>query len=182
MEQSSPPTRPSSPPRLSVRGMAAKQRAHTSDPSKLQVTLQRALTWDEQRLNAQQQRLAAVILDEIVTLPATSLALAYPSAPRLQRIAYALTQTPADPRSAEAWAHVVGLSRRTLSRRFVQETGMHVTAWRQRRRLLHALPLLAQGDAVTAVVFQLGYANISAFITRFRQQFGLTPGQYRQQG
>lgn len=70
MEQSSPPTRPSSPPRLSVRGMAAKQRAHTSDPSKLQAALQHALTWDEQRLDAQQQRLAAVILDEIVTLPA----------------------------------------------------------------------------------------------------------------
>lgn len=77
---------------------------------------------------------------------------------------------------------MVGLSRRTLSRRFVQETGMHVTAWRQRRRLLHALPLLAQSDAVSAVALQLGYANISAFITRFRQQFGLTFGQYRQQG
>lgn len=59
---------------------------------------------------------------------------------------------------------------------------MHVTAWRQRRRLLHALPLLAQSDAVSAVALQLGYANISAFITRFRQQFGLTFGQYRQQG
>ncbi|WKS81833.1 hypothetical protein NMD86_03290 [Edwardsiella tarda] len=60
------------------------------------------MTWDEQRLDAQQQRLAAVILDEIVTLPATPLALAYPSDPRQQRIAYALTQTPADPRNAEA--------------------------------------------------------------------------------
>ncbi|XEG89084.1 helix-turn-helix domain-containing protein [Edwardsiella tarda] len=63
----------------------------------------------------------------------------------------------------------------------MQETGMHVTAWRQRRRLLHALPLLAQGDPVTSVTLQLGYANISAFVTRFRQQFGLPPGQYRQQ-
>ncbi|XEH50414.1 helix-turn-helix domain-containing protein [Edwardsiella tarda] len=77
---------------------------------------------------------------------------------------------------------MVGLSRRTLSRRFVQETGMHFTAWRQRLRLLHASPLLAQGDPVTTVAIQLGYANISVFITRFRQQFGLTPGQYRQQG
>ncbi|QPR28008.1 helix-turn-helix transcriptional regulator [Edwardsiella hoshinae] len=149
--------------------------------SLLQAALQRVLTWDEQRLDAQQQRLAAVILDEIVTLPPTRLALAYPSDPRLQRIACALTQTAADPRSAEAWAHVVGLSRRTLSRRFVQETGMHFTAWRQRLRLLQALPLLAHGDAVTAVALQLGYTNISAFITLFRRQFGITPGQYRQQ-
>ncbi len=36
----------------------------------LLVVLQHALTWDEQRFNAQQQRLTAVILDEIVTLPA----------------------------------------------------------------------------------------------------------------
>jgi AraC-like DNA-binding protein len=72
------------------------------------------------------------------------------------------------------------VSSRTLSRRFVQETGFSFTAWRQRARLLRSLELLAADQAVNAIALDLGYATASAFIGLFRRVFGETPAAYRQ--
>lgn len=67
---------------------------------------------------------------------------------------------------------------RTLSRRFVSETGFTFTQWRQQARVLRALERLADGVTVTAVALDLGYDNVSAFIDMFRRTLGTTPGQY----
>ena len=55
---------------------------------------------------------------------------------------------------------------------------MSFGAWRQQLRLLQALPLLAAGEPVTSVALSVGYESTSAFIARFRQVLGTTPGQY----
>ncbi|MEQ9511252.1 MAG: helix-turn-helix domain-containing protein, partial [Alloalcanivorax xenomutans] len=72
-----------------------------------------------------------------------------------------------------------GLSARTLSRRFPQETGLSFQRWRQRARLLRALERLANDIPVTTVALELGYDNVSAFIAAFRDRFGVTPGKWR---
>lgn len=59
-------------------------------------------------------------------------------------------------RSAEAWAAPAGLSRRTLPRRFPQETGLGLALWRRRARLLKSLEWLAEGRPVTTVAFAPG--------------------------
>ncbi|MGZ4691849.1 MAG: helix-turn-helix domain-containing protein [Acidimicrobiia bacterium] len=41
-----------------------------------------------------------------------------------------------------------------------------------------ALPLLANGTAVSNVAREVGYANPSAFIAAFRRVFGVTPRAY----
>lgn len=89
-----------------------------------------------------------------------------------------LVAVPADARTLEQWAAWANLAPRTLSRRFAVETGMRLTAWRQRVRLLRSLELLAAGLPVTTVAFDLGYANVSAVIALFRRTFGTTPGRY----
>ena len=73
------------------------------------------------------------------------------------------------------WA---GIAPRTLTRRFVAETGFSFTEWRQRVRLLKALEMLAAGKSVTTISLDLGYGNVSAFIALFRRTFGVTPGRY----
>jgi AraC-like DNA-binding protein len=78
----------------------------------------------------------------------------------------------------ERIAHQVGASKRTLERIFQRETGMTLGGWRQQLRLLQALPLLAAGESVTNVALSVGYASTSAFISRFRQVLGTTPGRY----
>ncbi|MGK5026876.1 AraC family transcriptional regulator [Janthinobacterium sp. RB2R34] len=123
-------------------------------------------------------RIAQVLLDEIAAAPVDALGLPLPREARLLRIASALIDDPADARTLDQWAHWASLAPRTLSRRFAQETGMNLTTWRQRLRLLRALELLAGGQSVTAVAIDLGYDSVSAFIALFRRTFGTTPGRY----
>jgi AraC-like DNA-binding protein len=102
-----------------------------------------------------------------------------PRDPRLQRIARALIADPSDDRDLQRWAAWAAVSSRTLSRRFVTETGFNFTAWRQRARMMRSLEMLAAGMPVTAIAFDLGYSTPSAFIGLFRRTFGETPAAYR---
>lgn len=146
----------------------------------LREAVLRATTWPPGELDARGERIAAVILDEIATLPIDALGLPLPEEKRLARIARALLDDPADERSLEAWADWGAISARSLSRHFVQETGFTFTAWRQRARLLRALEMLADGTSVTSIALQLGYSTPSTFITLFKRTFGATPAAYRQ--
>jgi AraC-like DNA-binding protein len=123
-------------------------------------------------------RLMAVILDELRGMRAEPLHLPHPRDPRLKRIAEALLADPADGRALGDWAKAAGASSRTLARLFVKETGMTFGAWRERLRLTTAVARLAEGEAVTAVAYDLGYQSPSAFIAMFRRSLGETPGRY----
>ena len=101
-----------------------------------------------------------------------------PDDPRLVRITDALARDLSDNRRLEQWAAWAGLSPRTLSRRFVAETGMTFAQWRQQARLLRALELAADEVPVTTIALELGYDNVSAFIDMFRRTLGTTPGRY----
>ncbi len=131
--------------------------------------------------SAQFDNISRVVLDEIRSLPRQALGLPFPGDPRLQRIAQALVQHPGDSRDLAAWADWGALSTRTLSRRFVAETGFSFSAWRQRLRLLRSLELLAEGVPVSHIALDLGWASPSAYIQLFKREFGKTPAVYRTQ-
>ena len=57
---------------------------------------------------------------------------------------------------------------------------MTFRTWRQRMRLLSALPALSRGERVTDVALACGYESLSAFIAAFGKQFGLSPGEFLQ--
>ncbi len=144
----------------------------------LREAVTRAASWTGDALNAPQVRLSGVILDEIRSSPRVALGLPMPRDARLLRIARALSDRPDEGRRLEEWAEWAGIAPRTLTRRFIAETGFTFTEWRQRVRLLEALELLAAGRPVKAAALDLGYDNVSAFIALFRRVFGVTPGRY----
>ena len=144
----------------------------------LHEAVARAATWADGPLTAAQQHIASVILDEIVSTPEEPFGLPMPADPRLQRIAQALANDPSERRPMREWAVWAGIAPRTLSRRFVLETGLTFSAWRQRSLLLRSLEMLSEGHSVTTVAFDLGYETVSAFIELFRGHFGTTPGRY----
>ncbi len=147
----------------------------------LREAVTRAATWTASTaaLDAVQTRLAGVILDEIRTSLPVPLGLSMPQDARLLKIAKALADRPDDARKLEDWAAWAGIAPRTLTRRFVEETGFSFTEWRQRLRLLRALEMLAAGKAVTTIALDLGYDNVSAFIALFKRVLVLTPGRYQ---
>jgi AraC-like DNA-binding protein len=123
-------------------------------------------------------RLIGVLLDQIERLAVIPLNVPAPRDPRARRAAEFLQQHPGEAASLEQIARRAGASKRTLERLFQRDTGMSFGAFREQVRLLAALALLAGGAPVTQVALEVGYESPSAFIARFRQLLGTTPGRY----
>ncbi|MDP5240502.1 helix-turn-helix transcriptional regulator [Uliginosibacterium sp. 31-16] len=120
-------------------------------------------------------RLVQVLIDQLQHLPEVAFNLPMPVDPRLVRICSALQANPDDSRSVPEWSQLAGLSERSLSRLFMQQTGLSFGDWRQRLRLLLALARLERGERVNRVALDSGYNSPSAFIAAFRRNFGVTP-------
>lgn len=145
----------------------------------MRALVRQAVGWAGQKaLTPPQERIMAVLLDELQQQPQAALHLPMPKDRRLLRITTALAASPADERSLEEWAAWAGLSARSMSRLFRSETGCSFGQWRQQLLLSIALERLAQGESVNAVSDALGYATTSNFIVMFRRHFGDSPGRY----
>ena len=75
-------------------------------------------------------------------------------------------------------ARQVGMSRRTFTRLFRQQTGISFVEWRQQACLLAAVVRLGHGEAITRVATDLGYSSPSAFTSAFRRVLGEAPSRY----
>lgn len=134
--------------------------------------LHRDLTDDARR------RAEAVVPDLLQPLPATPIHVPQPADERVRAVADTLLADPGDRRSLDAHARAVGVSRRTLTRLFVNDTGMSFDQWRTNVRLRAALALIAEGQPVSRVAHQIGYATPSAFLAAFRRTIGTSPKRY----
>lgn len=128
--------------------------------------------------NSAEARLMSVITDQIGRLSEVALALPIPSDPRLLQITKSLIEEPGDNQTLDQWSTKVGASKRTLSRLFAAQTGMSFGEWRQQRRLLRAVELLATNESITNIAIELSYDNTSAFIAMFKRCLGTTPAKY----
>lgn len=122
-------------------------------------------------------RAESVVFD-VIQPSEHQLALQLPGDPRIDAIAEALLDDPADNRSLEEWARWQGSSDRTITRAFRQATGLSFAQWRQMLRAHRALVLLSDGFDVMSVSESLGYAQPSSFIAAFRRVMGTTPGAF----
>lgn len=148
-------------------------------PPLLRELILRAVSFGEAVApDGREARVLALIPDELRALEPEPLHLPLPRDRRLRAMTERLAADPADGRPLAAWARVAGASERTLARLFLSETGLTFGAWRQRLRLLAAIARLAEGQAVTAMAYDLGYDSPSAFIAMFRRSLGATPGHY----
>ncbi|AZZ95059.1 helix-turn-helix domain-containing protein [Hahella sp. KA22] len=98
---------------------------------------------------------------------------------RLLRMANTLWRAPESNPGLDALALEFGFSRRTLTRKFMQETGMSLSQWTQHAKLLRALELLAANESVSSAAFAVGYQSVSTFCAVFKQVFGMSPGDYK---
>lgn len=141
--------------------------------------LERMSRWPAQQpLTPAQRRLLDVLLDEVRGAAPEPFRLAMPAEPRLARMASAIVDDPADETPLDAWSERLGMSRRTITRRFRAETGLSVVEWRQLARLQRAFELLDAGESVTSVSLTLGYDSVSSFIALFRRFVGTTPARF----
>jgi len=126
----------------------------------------------------QDEHLLALLISEINSIDTAPLHLPEPTDAKLKTMTDTLLAHPDDSRTLDNWATHLGVTPRTLIRRFQNQTGLTFRQWRQQARLLAALERLAAGQAVTSVALEVGYESTSAFVAMFRESFGVTPGKY----
>lgn len=129
--------------------------------------------------SAEDGRLLQVLVDQLAQAPRAGSYLPGSDDPVLAPLLRALDAQPGDNRSLAEWAQALHSTERTLLRRCRRELGMPFSEWRQRLRVVKALPRLQAGEKVETVALELGYAGASAFITMFRRLMGVTPDEFR---
>ncbi|POA19346.1 AraC family transcriptional regulator [Pseudomonas sp. FW300-N1A1] len=136
---------------------------------------------DVPALYAEEQReghLMALLLHEIADMPPLSLNAPLPSEPRLAHACRNLLEQPSLEIGIDDMTRQVGMSRRTFTRLFRQQTGISFVEWRQQACLLTAVVRLGNGEAITRVATDLGYSSPSAFTSVFRRVLGEAPSRY----
>ncbi len=121
-------------------------------------------------------RLVQTLLDQLVRLPQAQFSLPLPTDRRLLHLCAAILQAPSLSKTLLQWSEEIGMSERTLARRFFMETGETFGKWRSKVRLLNAMERLQTGESVTAVSLSCGYSSVSAFIVAFKRMHGVPPG------
>jgi AraC-like DNA-binding protein len=130
----------------------------------------------DQRIKVQ-RHLLDLIIDQLQSIQTVSLQLPNPTDPLALKVAELLFSDPADKRTLAQICRAIGAGKRTVERRFQQQTGMTFGKWRQQLRLMQGMRLLAEGASVTRVALEAGYSTPSAFISMFRKSWGTTPSQ-----
>ncbi|HEU6441709.1 MAG TPA: AraC family transcriptional regulator [Microvirga sp.] len=124
-------------------------------------------------------RVTDLILDQLRRARPLPGALPWPrGGSPLTALCEALYAAPADRRGSEAWGRELGMSERTLTRRFEAEVGMSLRTWRRRLRLFKSIELMGGGMDVTRTALELGYGSTSAFVYAFRTEMGCSPQAY----
>jgi transcriptional regulator GlxA family with amidase domain len=86
-----------------------------------------------------------------------------------------------NPISIAGLAGHLGVSSRTLNRRFQQATGFRPQAYLQSLRIAQGKDLLRHSNlAVSEIAWQVGLQDVSHFSRLFRQHVGMTPLSYRE--
>lgn len=126
--------------------------------------------------------LVKVLGCEIAQMAELPLQIILPEDRRARNVANELLNNPGSMLSQRQLAQRWGLSVRTLSRLFSQQTGISFSQWRQQAKVIASLQWLCAGLPVTEVASLSGYSNTSTYIETFRQRFGMTPGQFKASG
>ncbi|WP_460479859.1 AraC family transcriptional regulator [Comamonas humi] len=126
-------------------------------------------------------RLARVLYDQLLAVPAETGYLPAAEHPALVQVLEAMRAAPHDHRSLAAWADSVHMTERTLARHCQRELGMSLGEWRQRMRYLQAIDALEGGASVQSIAYDLGYSTPSAFIAMFQREAGMSPEQFRRE-
>jgi len=142
----------------------------------LRLLLQRL---EDPELTSTSREVTETMVLDVLSPSTRALSVHVPASPLLQPIVQAALTDPADDRSLTDWSAALGVSARTITRAFHQETGLGFAAWTAGVRAQHAARMLVAGEHIEDVAIRLGYRSASAFGVAFRRATGLTPGAFR---
>ncbi len=127
----------------------------------------------------EEQRVLEVIVDQLAVAPCAGSYLPTSDDPALSKVLAYLEDHPGSNCPIPQLAERFGVTERTLARKAQRDLGMPLSEWRQRLKVVRAMPMLQAGASVESVALDLGYSTASAFIAMFRRLLDMTPDEYR---
>lgn len=161
-------------------GLPADPRVLALSPLLKQIVLRLREWVAEPKASAAKRRIVEVLRDEIAAASEVPLHLPMPKDPVLKRLSARLADSSTPAKNLADLAHEMGVSQRSLFRKFQEETGLSPGQWRRQTQMLRSMELLANGRSVTETALEVGYESTGAFIRAFRQVVGVTPASYAQ--
>jgi len=137
----------------------------------------RGLTLSADELQ-REQRLSALLFDELRRARPVPLGIAMPLEKRLRALCEAMLDDPTRHATLEAWARDAGASPRTVARLFRSELQTSFVQWRQQVLLARAVTLAARKLPMAHIAAELGYASASAFSAMVRRSVGAPPSRF----
>jgi|SRR6188474_362002 AraC-like DNA-binding protein/quercetin dioxygenase-like cupin family protein len=125
-----------------------------------------------------EQRLSALILDELRRARPVRLGVDLPADKRLRTLCEAVLDDPTRHATLDGWARDTGASPRTVARLFRQQLGTTFVQWRQQVLLAKALSMAARKQPMGVIAAELGYASASAFSAMVRRSVGAPPSRF----
>jgi AraC-like DNA-binding protein len=122
--------------------------------------------------------IAEIIRFEVQTTTFETFGIPLPISERLRVWAIGFLDTPNATVSIDDGATATGMSRRSFTRRFSNETGKTFSGWKRLVMVHHAMGKLANDEQVGTIAFSLGYENPSAFIAMFKAMRGMSPHRF----
>lgn len=132
----------------------------------------------EYNTSGYEAEIIALLLNTLPRLTHVTDHLPWPKSVELLKICNQLYKQPGIKKTTSTLSENSSMSKRTLERKFHQETGMTIQAWNLRLRYLKAIELLSAGHSITNIALDLGYSSSSPFIYMFRNIAGMSPGEY----
>lgn len=177
-----PHFRPEAAPRLlalrQAEDMPAEARSVEVTPLLRELILEAIRMDDIAKPSAEATWIYHLLRSRIAAAPHEPSRIRAPADSRVGRICEAIIRDPSNNRPIDYWADKMGMSRRTLTRRFREEVGTSFSMWRQQVRLQEALVRLEMGQPITTIALDVGYECPTSFSTVFRQTFGAPPSRY----
>jgi AraC-like DNA-binding protein len=124
------------------------------------------------------RRLGRLLADELCFIESTPIQLPWPREPRLIRLCDSVQSDLSRTMPLPEAAAIAGMSLRTLSRRFVQETGMSLAQWQRAARLTVALTEVAKGESIYSAAAASGFGTASSLCATFKRVTGTTLHSY----
>lgn len=101
-----------------------------------------------------------------------------PRSPEARAVTQLWLRAPGTALGAERLAAGQNVSAKTLRRQFLSETGISLSEWRTRARVVAAARHLASGRTVGWTRKHVGYATPAGFTRAFQRHLGLAPREY----
>lgn len=120
--------------------------------------------------------LARIVIMDLRDAGDASTFMPMPTDEKARHVANIILADPAADRDLESLAAEAGISGRTLTRLFPDQTKLTLKSWKQRARVIAAIERLGQpGISIKQVATALGFSSSAAFSFAFRDVTGETP-------